>query len=53
MSKKRIVISAAIFVVLIAGLIAGIILTNDPNRVQDETIKEVMKDAVLHENVKV
>jgi len=53
MSKKRIIVSAIIFAVLIAGLLVGIFLTNDPNQVQEESIQEVMKDAVLHEHVKV
>ena len=53
MSKKRIIVSAIIFAVLIAGLLVGIFLTNNPNQVQEESIQEVMKDAVLHEHVKV
>ena len=53
MSKKRIIISAVFFVAVIACLLAGIFLTNDPNHVEEETIQEVMKEAVLHEHVKV
>ena len=53
MSKKRIIISAIFFVAVIACLLTGIFLTNDPNHVEEETIQEVMKEAVLHEHVKV
>lgn len=53
MSKKRIIISAVFFVAVIACLLVGIFLTNDPNHVEEETIQEVMKEAVLHEHVKV
>ncbi len=53
MSKKRIIVSAVIFAVITACLLVGIILTNNPNHVEEETIQEVMKDAVLHEHVKV
>ena len=40
MSKKRVIISAVFFAVVIVGLLVGIILTNDPNKVQEETIQE-------------
>ncbi|MBO4310902.1 MAG: F0F1 ATP synthase subunit A [Lachnospiraceae bacterium] len=53
MSKKRIIVSAVIFLAVILGLLAGIILTNNPNHVEEETIQEVMKDAVLHDHVKI
>jgi len=53
MSKKRLIISAIIFAIVIAGLLVGIFLTNNPNHVEEESIQEVMKDAVLHEHVKV
>ena len=47
------IITAIIALVVILGLLAGIILTNNPNHVEEESIQEVMKDAVLHEHVKV
>ncbi len=53
MSKKRLIISAVIFAIVIAGLLVGIFLTNNPNHVEEESIQEVMKDAVLHEHVKI
>ncbi|MBP5564841.1 MAG: F0F1 ATP synthase subunit A [Lachnospiraceae bacterium] len=53
MSKKRIITSAVFFAVVIVGLLVGIILTNNPNKVHEETIQEVMQDAVLHEHLKV
>ena len=53
MSKKRIIVSALFFVAVITCLLVGIFLTNDPNHVEEETIQEVMKEAVLHEHVKV
>ena len=53
MSKKRIIVSAIFFVAVITCLLIGIFLTNDPNHVEEETIQEVMKEAVLHEHVKV
>ena len=53
MSKKRLIISAVIFAIVIAALLVGIFLTNDPSHVEEETILEVMKDAVLHEHVKI
>jgi len=53
MSKKRAIISAVIFAVIILGLLAGILLTYNPSHAEEESIQEVMKDAVLHEHVKV
>ena len=53
MSKKRIIVSALFFVAVITCLLVGIFLTNNPNHVEEETIQEVMKEAVLHEHVKV
>lgn len=52
MSKKRRVISIIIFISVTAALLVGIILTNDPQK-QSAPIKEVMKDAVLHESGKI
>ncbi|MBO4895136.1 MAG: F0F1 ATP synthase subunit A [Clostridia bacterium] len=46
LSRKRKLVSACIFGVLIALLIAGIFLTGSPGR--KEPVNEVMKDAVLH-----
>ena len=52
MSKKRRIVSACIFALIIAGLITGIILTGG-GRNEEEPIKEVMRDAVLHESGKI
>ena len=52
MSKKRRIVSACIFALIIAGLITGIILTGG-GRNDEEPIKEVMRDAVLHESGKI
>ncbi len=52
MSRKRKLVSADIFAVLIVLLIAGIILTGNPGA-EKEPIKEVMRDAVLHGTGKV
>lgn len=51
MSKKRKLISAIIFAVVLIGLLVGIILTGGGK--EEEPIKVVMKDAVLHETFKV
>lgn len=51
MSKKRAIISGIIFGVVIALLLVGIFLTGESGA--EEDIKEVMKDAVLHESAKV
>ena len=48
MSKKRKIVSLAVFGVIIAALLAGIVLTA-PHAGVKEPINEVMKDAVLHE----
>jgi F-type H+-transporting ATPase subunit a len=52
LSRKRKLVSAGIFAVLIVLLIAGIILTGNPGA-EKEPIKEVMRDAVLHGTGKV
>ncbi len=52
MSKKRKTVSAVIFIILIVSEIIGIILTSGPGG-EKESIKEVMKDAVLHESGKI
>ena len=52
MSKKRRIISIILFVLIVAALITGIILTSDPSA-EKEPIKEAMKDAVLHESDKI
>ena len=51
MSKKRAIISGILFGVVIALLLVGIFLTGESGA--EEDIKEVMKDAVLHESAKV
>ena len=52
LSKKQRNISVAVFAVIIALLLFGIIISGrSPN--EAEPIKEVMKDAVLHENGKI
>ena len=48
MSKKRKIVSWTIFISLLVILLVGIILTG--TREKEETIREVMKDAVLHED---
>lgn len=52
MSKKRKIVSAVIFAVLIVLILVGIFLTGG-EKASEEPIKEVMKDAVLHESAKV
>ncbi len=52
MSKKRRIISVTAFVLIVAALLTGILLTADPSA-EKESIKEVMKDAVLHETGKI
>ncbi len=52
MSKKRKIVSLTIFFAIVALLIIGIVLTNG-KAANEETIKEVMRDAVLHENNKI
>lgn len=51
MSSRQKTVSAVIFIALTALLIAGIILI--PAHERHETVKEVMKDAVLHESGKI
>ncbi|MCR4961214.1 MAG: F0F1 ATP synthase subunit A [Lachnospiraceae bacterium] len=51
MSKKRKLVSGIIFAVLLVALLVGIVLTGPGG--EEEPIKEVMKDAVLHEHGKV
>jgi F-type H+-transporting ATPase subunit a len=52
MSKKKRVTTLVIMAVLVVLLIIGIVLTNTGDG-EKETIKEVMRDAVLHESNKV
>ena len=52
MSKKRKVVSLAIFAVLLTLTIIGIILLGPP-KPRAETLAETMRDAVLHETMKV
>ncbi len=52
LSKKRRLISALVFGLIIIGLIVGIILTSPPQG-EKEPVKEVMRDAVLHESGKI
>ncbi len=51
LSKRRRAISIAAFAAIIIALITGIVLT--PARPHDESITEVMRDAVLHETGKI
>lgn len=53
MSKKRTVVSAVIFGTVAVLLLIGIILTGNLSVGEEETIVEVMKDAVVHESAKV
>lgn len=50
MSKKRKLVSGMIFGVILAALLVGIVCTHPHS---EEPIREVMKDAVLHEHIKV
>ncbi len=52
MSKKQLRISVAVFAALIVLLLAAIIIVGPPGE-KEESIKEVMRDAVLHESGKV
>lgn len=52
MSKKKRIVSIIIFFVLIVAIVTGIILLGAP-RPHAETLPEVMRDAVLHETMKV
>ena len=52
MSKKRFRVSLAVFISLIVILLIGIIVCGAPGE-KDESIKEVMRDAVLHESGKI
>lgn len=52
MTKKRRIISALIFAVIIVLLTVGTVLTRDPGRVK-EPVREMMRDAVLHETGKI
>ncbi len=52
MSKKQRSVSIVVFVTLIVILLVGIILTDNPSK-ETEPIKEVMRDAVLHETGKI
>ena len=50
MSKKQLIISAAIFLILAALLLVGIILVPGQEK---EPIQEAMRDGVLHESAKI
>lgn len=52
MSKKQKIVGITVFAVLAAVLLVGIVLTGSPAE-KDESVKEVMRDAVLHETNKV
>ena len=52
MSKKRKIVSLLIFAVVIIAFLAGIILTGKAGN-HTESVKEVMRDAVLHESGKI
>lgn len=52
MSKKKKTVCMILFLCIAAALLAGIVLTN-PTGGKHETIKEVMRDAVLHESGKI
>lgn len=52
MSKTRRNVSLVVFIAVLAALIAGIILTASPGG-REESVKEVMQDAVLHEHDKI
>ena len=52
MTKKRKIISFIVFALIFALLLTGIALTSSPGS-REESIKEVMQDAVLHENDKI
>lgn len=52
MSKKQKVISITTFICVVIVLLAAIVLTSHFGE-KNETIKEVMRDAVLHENGKI
>ena len=50
MSKKRKLVSGIVFGVILAVLLVGILCTHSH---EEESVREVMKDAVLHEHFKV
>lgn len=52
MTKKRRIISAIVFAVVIALLTVGTVLTRNPSK-EAEPVREMMKDAVLHESGKI
>ncbi len=52
MTKKRRIVSAIVFAVIIALLAVGSVLTRNPGK-ETEPVKEVMRDAVLHESNKI
>ncbi|MBR6702590.1 MAG: F0F1 ATP synthase subunit A [Clostridia bacterium] len=52
LTKKRRIISAIVFAVVIALLTAGTVLTRNPSK-EAEPVREMMKDAVLHESGKI
>lgn len=52
MGKKRKICSIVVFSVILVALLAGIFLLGSPGP-KEESIQEVMKDAVLHESIKV
>ncbi len=53
MSRKKCTRTLIILAVIIVALIAGIIVTGDSDGTQEESIKDVMRDAVLHESNKI
>ncbi len=50
MSKKQRTVSLCVFVAILLALLAGILLTAPPGGAEKETVREVMRDAVLHES---
>lgn len=52
MSKKKKTVCMILFLCIVAALLVGIVLTNSTGG-KHETIKEVMRDAVLHESGKI
>jgi len=51
MSKKQKIVSGIVFVILLVVSLAGVLLTGHES--EEEPIREVMKDAVLHEHAKI
>ena len=52
MSKKKRIISIVIFFVILSAILAGVIILGEP-KTKAESLSETMRDAVLHESMKV